>query len=225
MKKVNFVSAEEMEPVQEGEDTQFAEVCYMSNGQGGYNKGYYNTKSNPAMSYRNTDVANPQDQVILNNSKLDRVKLHNMGMVLKTTTKALKGLFLLLQGQADGVVETSKKLADINSKIENLNTRVYSLENHASSVLLLQSKDNFLVKLFRTPRNNARIDQPEVHATPIAIHTSPVELAQQARSAARSSRLLARPSQKASVLKPTLLDPYQPVDPSSSRLLSQAIRK
>ncbi|CAA7059685.1 unnamed protein product [Microthlaspi erraticum] len=63
MKKVNFVSAEEMEPVQEGEDTQFAEVCYMSNGQGGYNKGYYNYKSNPAMSYRNTDVANPQDQV------------------------------------------------------------------------------------------------------------------------------------------------------------------
>ncbi|CAA7028455.1 unnamed protein product [Microthlaspi erraticum] len=38
----------------------------------------------------------------------------------------------------------------------------------------------------------SRIDQPEVHATPIAIHTSPVELAQQARSAARSSRLLAR---------------------------------
>ncbi|CAA7038426.1 unnamed protein product [Microthlaspi erraticum] len=63
MKKVNFVSAEEMEPVQEGEDTQFAEVCYMSNGQGGYNKGYYNYKSNPAMSYRNIDVANPQDQV------------------------------------------------------------------------------------------------------------------------------------------------------------------
>ncbi|CAA7060039.1 unnamed protein product [Microthlaspi erraticum] len=50
MKKVNFVSAEEMEPVQEGEDTQFAEVCYMSNGQGGYNKGYYNYKANPAMS-------------------------------------------------------------------------------------------------------------------------------------------------------------------------------
>ncbi|CAA7034100.1 unnamed protein product [Microthlaspi erraticum] len=73
MKKVNFVSAEEMEPVQEGEDTQFAEVCYMSNGQGGYNKGYYNYKSNPAMSYRNTDVANPQDQVYPQH-KLDRVK-------------------------------------------------------------------------------------------------------------------------------------------------------
>ncbi|CAA7027687.1 unnamed protein product [Microthlaspi erraticum] len=59
MKKVNFVSAEEMEPVQEGEDTQYAEVCYMSNGQGGYNKGYYNYKANPAMSYINIDVANP----------------------------------------------------------------------------------------------------------------------------------------------------------------------
>ncbi|CAA7041941.1 unnamed protein product [Microthlaspi erraticum] len=63
MKKVNFVSAEEMEPVQEGEDTQYAEVCYMSNGQGGYNKGYYNYKANPTMSYRNTNFANPQDQV------------------------------------------------------------------------------------------------------------------------------------------------------------------
>ncbi|CAA7053178.1 unnamed protein product [Microthlaspi erraticum] len=59
MKKVNFVSAEEMEPVQEGEDKQYAEVCYMSNGQGGYNKGYYNYKANPAMSYINIDVANP----------------------------------------------------------------------------------------------------------------------------------------------------------------------
>ncbi|CAA7023741.1 unnamed protein product [Microthlaspi erraticum] len=47
----------------EGEDTQIAEVCYMSNGQGGYQKGYYKYKSNPAMSYRNTDVANPRDQV------------------------------------------------------------------------------------------------------------------------------------------------------------------
>ncbi|CAA7033480.1 unnamed protein product, partial [Microthlaspi erraticum] len=118
---------------------------------------------------------------IPNNSKLDRVKPHNMGMVLRTITKAPKGLFLvskctyhlafptnhpslhlqlslkekhilslacfkamlkqLLQGQADGVVDTSKKLAEINSKIENLNTRVYSLENHASSVAVLQSKE------------------------------------------------------------------------------------
>ncbi|CAA7045020.1 unnamed protein product [Microthlaspi erraticum] len=191
MKKVNFVSAEEMEPVQEGEDTQFAEVCYMSNGQGGYNKGYYNYKSNPAMSYRNTDVANPQDQ-----------------------------------GKLMVVVDTSKKLAEINSKIENLNTRVYSLENHASSVAAATKQGQLPGKAIQNPKEQCKviftqedfeeedqevieefclllnddeivaaeapgvqIDQPEVQAPTVAIHTSPVELAQQARSAARSSQL------------------------------------
>ncbi|CAA7053763.1 unnamed protein product [Microthlaspi erraticum] len=93
MKKVNFVSAEEMEPVQEGEDTQFVEVCYMSNGQGGYNKGYYNYKSNPAMSNRNTDAANPQDQVYPQQEQA------RSSQALKTTTKALileKGFDFLL---------------------------------------------------------------------------------------------------------------------------------
>ncbi|CAA7044960.1 unnamed protein product [Microthlaspi erraticum] len=83
MKKVNFVSAEEMEPVQEGEDTQFAEVCYMSNGQGGLTKDTINYKSNPAMSYRNTDVANPQDQVYPQQQQARSSQAHNMGMVKK----------------------------------------------------------------------------------------------------------------------------------------------
>ncbi|CAA7044076.1 unnamed protein product [Microthlaspi erraticum] len=53
----------------------------------------------------------------------------------------------LLQGQADGVVDTSKKLAEINSKIENLNTRVFTLWRiMLLLLLLLQSKDNYLVK-------------------------------------------------------------------------------
>ncbi|CAA7026162.1 unnamed protein product [Microthlaspi erraticum] len=59
MKKVNFVSAEELVLVQEGEGNQFAKVCYISNGQGRYQKVYYNYKANPNMCYRNTDVANP----------------------------------------------------------------------------------------------------------------------------------------------------------------------
>ncbi|CAA7018972.1 unnamed protein product [Microthlaspi erraticum] len=215
MKKVNFVSAEEMEPVQEGEDTQFAEVCYMSNGQGGYNKGYYNYKSNPAMSYRNTDVANPQDQV------------YPQQQAARSS-----------QGQADGVVDTSKKLAEINSKIENLNTRVYSLENHASSVAAATKQGQLPGKAIQNPKEQCKviftqeglveeedqerviedfclllndeeivaaeapgvqIDQPEVQAPTVAIHTSPVELAQQARSAARSSRTLARSSPTSSV--------------------------
>ncbi|CAA7035232.1 unnamed protein product [Microthlaspi erraticum] len=243
MKKVNFVSAEEMEPVQEGEDTQFAEVCYMSNGQGGYNKGYYNYKSNPAMSYRNTDVANPQDQV------------YPQQQAARSSQGPQHGY-----GQADGVVDTSKKLAEINSKIENLNTRVYSLENHASSVAAATKQGQLPGKAIQNPKEQCKviftqeglveeedqerviedfclllnddeivaaeapgvqIDQPEVQAPTVALHTSPVELAQQARSAARSSRTLPRSSPTSSVPKPILLDPYQPVATSSSRLLSQ----
>ncbi|CAA7040143.1 unnamed protein product [Microthlaspi erraticum] len=112
MKKVNFVSTEEMEPVQEREDTQFAEVCYMSNGQGGYNKGYYNYKSNSAMSYRNTDVANPQDQVYLQQQQARSSQAQQHGYGPKNNYQGPQGTFpsqKLLQGQADGVVDTSKK--------------------------------------------------------------------------------------------------------------------
>ncbi|CAA7035465.1 unnamed protein product [Microthlaspi erraticum] len=291
MKKVNFVSAEEMEPVQEGEDTQFAEVCYMSNGQGGYNKGYYNYKSNPAMSYRNTDVANPQDQVypqqqaarssqgattwVWSKEQLPRTTRHFPWTTNEYPTRLphqppqpapsqeneLKAMLKqLLQGQADGVVDTSKKLAEINSKIENLNTRVYSLENHASSVAAATKQGQLPGKAIQNPKEQCKviftqeglveeedqerviedfclllndeeivaaeapgvqIDQPEVHAPTVAIHTSPVELARQARSAARSSPTLARSSPTSSVRQPVLLDPYQPVAASSSRLLSQ----
>ncbi|CAA7043996.1 unnamed protein product [Microthlaspi erraticum] len=156
MKKVNFVSAEEMEPVQEGEDTQFAEVCYMSNGQGGYNKGYYNYKSNPAMSYRNTDVANPQDQVYpqqqaARSSQATTWPAPSQENELKAMLKQL------LQGQADGVVDTSKKLAEINSKIENLNTRVYSLENHASSVAAATKQGQLPGKAIQNPKEQCKV--------------------------------------------------------------------
>ncbi|CAA7016962.1 unnamed protein product [Microthlaspi erraticum] len=242
MKKVNFVSAEEMEPVQEGEDTQFAEVCYMSNGQGGYNKGYYNYKSNPAMSYRNTDVANPQDQVypqqqassiessattwVWSKEQLPRTTRHFPGQQMNippgfphqppqpapSQENELKAMLKqLLQGQADGVVDTSKKLAEINSKIENLNTRVYSLENHASSVAAATKQGQLPGKAIQNPKEQCKViftqeglveeedQEREVHAPTVAIHTSPVELAQQARSAARSSPTLARSSPTSSV--------------------------
>ncbi|CAA7044548.1 unnamed protein product [Microthlaspi erraticum] len=131
----------------------------------------------------------------------------------------------LLQGQADGVVETSNKLADINSKIESLNTRVYSLENHASSSAAAK-QGQLPGKGVQNPKEHCKVNftqeggldeqadneraieefcmlltnednvvseapgvqnvQPEMQATQIAIHTSPVELAQQARSTAYS---------------------------------------
>ncbi|CAA7041334.1 unnamed protein product [Microthlaspi erraticum] len=102
----------------------------------------------------------------------------------------------LLQGQADGIVETSKKLADINSKIENLNTRVYSLENHASSAAAA-TKQGQLPENVAAEAPGVQNYEPEVQATQIAVHTSPVELAQHAQSAARSnpSRILSQ-SQK-----------------------------
>ncbi|CAA7050037.1 unnamed protein product [Microthlaspi erraticum] len=94
----------------------------------------------------------------------------------------------LLQGQADVVVETSKKLAEINSKIENLNTRVYSgkpcffcsccckartttCEAVIDEFCMLLNDDDNVVAEAPGVQN----DQPEVQATQIVIHTSPVE--------------------------------------------------
>ncbi|CAA7022460.1 unnamed protein product [Microthlaspi erraticum] len=251
MKKVNFVSAEEMEPVQEGEDTQFAEVCYMSNGQGGYNKGYYNYKSNPAMSYRNTDVANPQDQVYPQQQAARSSQVPQHGYGQKNNYQGPQGTFpgqqmnippgfphqppqpapsqenelkamlkQLLQGQADGVVDTSKKLAEINSKIENLNTRVYSLENHASSVAAATKQGQLPGKAIQNPKEQCKV---------IFTQEGLVEEEDQERVIEDFCLLLndeeivaaEAPGVQIDQPEPVLLDPYQPVAASSSRLLSQ----
>ena len=61
-KHVHFASEDEVFQIQEGENDQGAEISYVQN-QGGYNKGYNNYRPNPNLSYRSTNVANPQDQV------------------------------------------------------------------------------------------------------------------------------------------------------------------
>ncbi|KAG7556813.1 Reverse transcriptase domain [Arabidopsis suecica] len=62
-KQVHYITEEEHYQIQEGENTQAAEVSYIQN-QGGYNKGYNPYKpAHPNLSYRSTNVANPQDQV------------------------------------------------------------------------------------------------------------------------------------------------------------------
>ncbi|CAA7038397.1 unnamed protein product [Microthlaspi erraticum] len=232
MKKVNFVSTEEMEPVQEREDTQFAEVCYMSNGQGGYNKGYYNYKSNSAMSYRNTDVANPQDQVYLQQQQARSSQAQQHGYGPKNNYQGPQGTFpsqKLLQGQADGVVDTSKKHLP-GKAIQNRKEQCKVIftqegldeeedqERVMEEFCLLLHDEEIVVD--EAP--GVQFDQVEVQVPTVAFQTSPVELAEQARSAARSSRNLARSSQTPSVLKLILLDPYQPVDTSSGRLLIQS---
>ncbi|KAG7585641.1 Retrotransposon gag domain [Arabidopsis thaliana x Arabidopsis arenosa] len=62
-KQVHYITEEEHYQIQEGENTQDAEVSYIQN-TGGYNKGYNPYKpAHPNLSYRSTNVANPQDQV------------------------------------------------------------------------------------------------------------------------------------------------------------------
>ncbi|MBO0175319.1 hypothetical protein J0674_24370, partial [Vibrio parahaemolyticus] len=60
---MHFLVDDEQYQVQDGEGNQLEEVSYITNNHGGY-KGYNNFKTNnPNLSYRSTNVANPQDLV------------------------------------------------------------------------------------------------------------------------------------------------------------------
>jgi len=61
-KQIHYITDEEHFQMQEGGKDQTEELCYIQN-QGGFNKGYKNYKPNLNLSYRSTNVANPQDQV------------------------------------------------------------------------------------------------------------------------------------------------------------------
>ncbi|CAA7061000.1 unnamed protein product [Microthlaspi erraticum] len=135
------------------------------------------------MSYRNTDVANPQDHVYPQQQLARSSQALQHGYGPKNNYQGPQGTFpgqqmhippgfpyqppqpaptpenelkamlkKLLQGQADGIVDTSKKLAEINSKIENLNTRVYSLENLASSVAAATKQGQLPGKAIQNPK-------------------------------------------------------------------------
>ena len=72
-KHVHFASEHEVFQIQEGENDQCAEISYVQN-QDGYNKGYNNYRPNPNLSYRSTNVANPQDQVYPQQQQLNQPK-------------------------------------------------------------------------------------------------------------------------------------------------------
>jgi len=61
-KQIHYMTDEEQFQMQEGENDQTEESCYIQN-QGGFNKGYNNYKPNPNLSYISNNVVNPQDQV------------------------------------------------------------------------------------------------------------------------------------------------------------------
>ncbi|CAA7057692.1 unnamed protein product [Microthlaspi erraticum] len=204
------------------------------------------------MSYRNTDVANPQDQVypqqqaarssqattwVWSKEQLPRTTRHFPWTTNEYPTRLphqppqpapsqeneLKAMLKqLLQGQADGqgqlpgkAIQNPKEQCKVIFTQEGLVEEEDQERVIEDFCLLLNDEE-----IVAAEAPGVQIDQPEVQAPTVAIHTSPVELAQQARSAARSSPTLARSSPTSSV-QSLLLDPYQPVAASSSRLLSQ----
>ncbi|CAA7044584.1 unnamed protein product [Microthlaspi erraticum] len=124
-----IVFAEEMVSVQEGEDTQFAKQQTRSNQpleQGYAQKG----------NYQSSQGTFPGQQM-----HIPPGFPHQPPQPAPNQEPKLRAMLKqLLQAQADGVMETSKKLADINSKIESLNTRVQTLEYHTSSAAAKQGQ-------------------------------------------------------------------------------------
>ncbi|CAA7029369.1 unnamed protein product [Microthlaspi erraticum] len=118
----------------------------MSNGQGGYNKGYYNYKSNPAMSYRNTDVANPQDQVY---------SLENHASSVAAATK---------QGQLPGkAIQNPKEQCKVIFTQEGL-VEEEDQERVIEDFCLLLNDDEIVA----AEAPGVQIDQPEVQAPTVA---------------------------------------------------------
>ncbi|KAG7588690.1 Reverse transcriptase domain [Arabidopsis suecica] len=146
-KQVHYITEEEHYQIQEGENTQDAEVSYIQN-QGGYNKGYNPYKpAHPNLSYRSTNVANPQDQVYPQQQQNQSKPFvpYNQGFVPKQQfsggyqqhnpphgfaqqpqqappaqdqDKVQQMLQQILQGQATGAMVLDKKLADIQNKVD-----------------------------------------------------------------------------------------------------------
>ncbi|KAG7557045.1 hypothetical protein ISN44_As11g030480 [Arabidopsis suecica] len=144
-KHVHFLVDDEQYQVQDGEGNQLEEISYINN-QGGY-KGYNNFKTNnPNLSYRSTNVANPQDQVYPPQQQQGQNKPfvpYNQGFAPKqqfqgnyqqqpppgfapqqhqghaTPDSDMKQMLQqILQGQASGSMEIAKKMAELHHKLD-----------------------------------------------------------------------------------------------------------
>ncbi|KAG7564180.1 Retrotransposon gag domain [Arabidopsis suecica] len=143
-KPVHFLFDDDQYQVQDGEGNQLEEVSYINN-QGGY-KGYNNFKTNnPNLSYRSTNVANPQDQVYPPQQHQGQNKPfvpYNQGFAPKQQFQGnyqqppsgfapqqhqgpavpdsdmKQMLQQLLQGQASGSMEIAKKISELHNKLD-----------------------------------------------------------------------------------------------------------
>ncbi|KAG7547996.1 Retrotransposon gag domain [Arabidopsis suecica] len=145
-KQVHYITEEEHYQIQEGENTQAAEVSYIQN-QGGYNKGYNPyTPAHPNLSYRSTNVANPHDQVYPQQQQNQSKPFvpYNQGFAPKqqfsggyqqhnpppgfaqqpqqappAQDQDMKQMLQqLLHGQAAGAIALDKKMAEIHNKVD-----------------------------------------------------------------------------------------------------------
>ncbi|KAG7585657.1 Ribonuclease H-like superfamily [Arabidopsis thaliana x Arabidopsis arenosa] len=143
-KPVHFLVDDDQYQVKDGEGNQLEEVNYINN-QGGY-KGYNNFKTNnPNLSYRSTNVANPQDQVYPPQQHQGQNKPfvpYNQGFAPKQQFQGnyqqpppgfapqqhqgpaahdsdmKQMLQQLLQGQASGSMEIAKKISELHNKLD-----------------------------------------------------------------------------------------------------------
>ncbi|KAG7556992.1 Retrotransposon gag domain [Arabidopsis suecica] len=172
---VHFVSEDELFQVQEGENDQSAEISYIQN-QGGYNKGYNNYIPNPNLSYRSTNVANPQDQVYPSKQQQQQQPKpfvpYNQGQGFQLQAPSpqdpdIKNLVQqMLQGQATGAMEIAKKMAelnnkvdrnfnDLNSKFESLSTRLRYLEGNPIPTSVSNNPGQLPGKAIQNPKEYA----------------------------------------------------------------------
>ncbi|XP_023644478.1 uncharacterized protein LOC111832401 [Capsella rubella] len=139
-RNIHYVSKDDPFQILNGEGEQSEEISYVQD-QGGYNKGYNPYKQNPNMSYRSTNVANPQDQQGYQPPARPPPGFQPQhAPPPQAPDQDMKNMFQqLLQGQASGSMDNAKKFAeltqrldcsynDLNMKIETLNSKIKYME-------------------------------------------------------------------------------------------------
>ncbi|XP_023634063.1 uncharacterized protein LOC111829357 [Capsella rubella] len=142
-RNIHFVSEDDPYQILDGKGEQSEEISYVQN-QGGYNKGYNPYKQNPNLSYRSTNVANPQDQQGYQPSAgpLPGFQPQHAPPPQAPDHDMKNMLQQLLQGQTSGSIESAKKFAEMNNKMDcTYNALNLKIEALTSRILHLESKN------------------------------------------------------------------------------------
>ncbi|KAG7578951.1 Ribonuclease H-like superfamily [Arabidopsis thaliana x Arabidopsis arenosa] len=165
-KQVHYITEEEHYQIQEGENTQAAEVSYIQN-QGGYNKGYNPYKpAHPNLSYRSTNVANPQDQVYPQQQQHQSKPFvpYNQGFVPKqqfsgASTRSSSWYYSYREEMAEIQNKVDCSYNDLNVKFEALNSKVKYMESQAASTSAPKHPRQLPGKAIQNPREYANAIQ------------------------------------------------------------------